>query len=127
MKLASGIDLLTETEGAGRFAAKGDRIIFNTRMFLSKGEKVPLNEELAKRVPEGMIRRLEHDVFIDHRIVLGKREAIAGVEHSLLGMKEGGYRKVRVSPHLAYRDKGIPDLIPANAVLVIELWLRQIL
>jgi FKBP-type peptidyl-prolyl cis-trans isomerase len=42
-------------------------------------------------------------------------------------MKAGGYRKVRVSPHLAYRDKGIPDLIPPDAVLVVELWLRAII
>jgi FKBP-type peptidyl-prolyl cis-trans isomerase len=42
-------------------------------------------------------------------------------------MKAGGYRKVRVSPHLAYREKGIAGLIPENAVLVIEIWLREIL
>jgi FKBP-type peptidyl-prolyl cis-trans isomerase len=51
---------------------------------------------------------------------------MAGVEYSLLGMKEGGYRKVRVSPHLAYREEGLGDLIPANAVLIVELWLREL-
>jgi FKBP-type peptidyl-prolyl cis-trans isomerase len=40
-------------------------------------------------------------------------------------MKAGGYRKV--SPHLAYREKGMAGLIPENAVLVIEIWLREIL
>ena len=58
--------------------------------------------------------------------MLGRREAIAGVEHALMGMKVGGYRKVRISPHLAYRDKGIPDLIPPDAVLICEIWLRDI-
>jgi hypothetical protein len=33
-------------------------------------------------------------------------------------MKAGGYRKVRI--------KGISDLIPADAVLVVELWMRRI-
>jgi FKBP-type peptidyl-prolyl cis-trans isomerase len=42
-------------------------------------------------------------------------------------MKPGGYRKVKVSPHLAYGERGIPGLIPTNAVLVIEIWLRQVL
>ncbi len=42
-----------------------------------------------------------------------------------MGMKVGGYRKVHVSPHLIYRDKGIPDLIPPNAVLICEIWLRD--
>jgi FKBP-type peptidyl-prolyl cis-trans isomerase len=58
---------------------------------------------------------------------LGSREAMAGVEYSLIGMKKGGYRKVRVSPHLAFRDKGLPDLVPPNAVLVVELWLRDLI
>jgi len=42
-------------------------------------------------------------------------------------MKQGGYRKVRVSPRLAYREHGLGDLIPPNAVLIIELWLRQLI
>ena len=63
--------------------------------------------------------------MIDRTIVLGRREAVPGVEHALLGMKVGGYRKVRISPHLAYRDKGIPDLIPPNAVLICDVWLRD--
>lgn len=37
-----------------------------------------------------------------------------------------GDRKVCINPHLAYRDKGIPDLIPVDAVLTCEIWLRAI-
>lgn len=62
----------------------------------------------------------------DHTILLGRHEVMAGVEHALMGMKIGGYRKVRESPHIAYRDKGIPDLIPPDAVLICEIWLRNI-
>jgi FKBP-type peptidyl-prolyl cis-trans isomerase 2 len=29
---------------------------------------------------------------------------MAGVEYALMGMKVGVYGKVRISPHLAYRD-----------------------
>lgn len=61
---------------------------------------------------------------MDRKTVLGSRQTIAGVEHALMGMKAGGYRKVRISPHLAYRETGIPDLIPPDAVLVVEIWLR---
>lgn len=45
----------------------------------------------------------------------------------MIRMKAGGYRKVRISPHLAYRDKGIPGLIPPEAVLVVELWVQGII
>jgi FKBP-type peptidyl-prolyl cis-trans isomerase len=52
---------------------------------------------------------------------------MAGVEHALMGMKAGGYRKVRISPHLAYRNKGIPGLVHPDAVLIYEIWLRDIM
>jgi FKBP-type peptidyl-prolyl cis-trans isomerase len=73
-----------------------------------------------------MIRSENGYRFIDHEMTLGDRRAVAGIEYSLFGMKQGGYRKVRLSPHLAYREKGIDDLIPADAVLIVELWLREL-
>jgi FKBP-type peptidyl-prolyl cis-trans isomerase len=73
-----------------------------------------------------VIRVVGNTTLIDHTTRLGSRRTVAGVEHTLIGMKVGGYRKVRISPHLAYRDKGVPGHIPADAVLVVEVWLRAI-
>ena len=126
MKRLSGLTLLEEREGEGTPANKGNRVLFNMRLFLNKGDEVPLNETQAKHLPKEMIRVVDGVTLIDRTIVLGRREAMAGVEQALMGMKVGGYRKVRISPHLAYRDKGIPDLIPPDAVLVVEIWLRDI-
>jgi len=126
MKRMSGLTLLDEREGAGAPAQKGDRVVYNTRMFLNQGDEVPLNDVQAKRLPKDMVRVEAGVTFVDHTIVLGRRRAIAGVEHAVMGMKAGGYRKVRMSPHLAYRDTGVPELIPSNAVLVVEIWLRAI-
>jgi len=126
MKRISGVKLLDEREGAGTPAKKGDRVVYNIRIFLNQGEEVPLNDIQAKQLPKEMVRVEEGVTFIDHTIVLGHRQTIAGVEHALIGMQVGGYRKVRVSPHLAYRDKGIPDLIPPDAVLICEIWMRDI-
>jgi hypothetical protein len=126
MKRISGLKLLDEREGDGPSAQKGDRVMFHMRLFQNKGDEIPLNETQAKHLPKEMIRVVDGMTFIDRTIVLGRREAIAGVEHALIGMKVDGYRKVRISPHLAYRDKGIPDLIPPDAVLICEIWLRDI-
>jgi FKBP-type peptidyl-prolyl cis-trans isomerase 2 len=125
VNLKRGIKLLAEHEGIGDPVKKGVRVVYNLKIFLNKGEEVPLNERQAEHVPAKMVRTVDGDRFVDHRITLGSREAMAGVEYSLIGMKKGGYRKVRVSPHLAFRDKGLPDLVPPNAVLVVELWLRD--
>ena len=127
MKRLSGLKLLGEREGEGRPAEKGDRVVYNARIFLNQGEEVSLNAIQAEQVPKEIIRVVAGVTFIDHRIILGQRQAIAGIEHALVGMKAGGYRKVRISPHLAYRDKGLPDLIPADAVLEMELWVRMVL
>ena len=125
MKHLSGFKLLEEREGTGTPANKGDRVLFNMRLFLNKGDEVRLNETQATHLPREMIRVIDGATLIDHTIVLGRRETVAGVEHALMGMKVGGYRKVRISSHLAYRDKGIPDLIPPNTVLICEIWLRD--
>ena len=127
MRLKRGIKLLEEGEGTGEPTRKGDRVIYNLKMFLNQGDEIPLNERQAEHLPAEMVRIMNGARLVDHRTTLGSREAIAGVEYSLIGMKKGGYRKVRVSPHLAFRDKGLPDLVPANAVLVVELWLRDVI
>lgn len=126
MKRLSGLKLLEEREGAGTPANKGDRVLFNMRLFLNKGDEVRLNETQTTHLPKEMIRVVDGVTLIDRTIALGRREAVAGVEHALLGMKVGGFRKVRISPHLAYRDKGIPGLIPPDTVLIVEIWLRRI-
>jgi len=107
-------------------AEKGDRVVYNSRLFLNKGDEVPLSANQVEYLPKEMFRVEGGIIFVDHTIVLGSRQVIAGVEHALMGTKAGGYRKVRISPHLAYRDKGIPDLIPADTVLISEIWLRDI-
>jgi len=129
MKSVSGLKLLKEILGTGPEAKKGDKIVYNTKIFLNQGDEVPLNQQQSERMPEHMnhiLRKVDEYTFIDHHVILGKRETMAAVEYSLYEMKEGGYKKIKASPHLAYREKGVPGLIPENAVLTIELWLREI-
>src|SRR5262249_49623911 len=125
-KRISGVKLLAESLGEGPAAKRGDRVVFNMKIWLNRGDEVPLNVLQAQHLPEHKLRKVGNEVLVDHAVTLGRREAVAGVENSLIGMKAEGYRKVRVSPHLAYRDAGVPDLIPANAVLLVELWMREI-
>lgn len=127
MKLPSGLKIIEDQEGSGPVAESGHTIVYNVRIFLNQGDEVPINDGLEERgIPEDRIRREDGLVFIDHISTLGKRQAIAGVEKALMGMRAGGFRKVRVSPHLAYRDRGLPGLIPPDAVLNISVWVREI-
>ncbi len=127
MKLSSGLEILENEEGSGSVAESGDTIVYNVRIFLNHGDEVPINDARAQRgVGDERVRRENEQTLIDHISTLGKRQAIAGIEKALLGMRVGGFRKVRVSSHLAYRDVGIPGLIPPNAVLDISIWLREV-
>jgi FKBP-type peptidyl-prolyl cis-trans isomerase len=52
---------------------------------------------------------------------VGARNTIAGLSWGVEGMRVGGRRRLREGPHLAYRDKGVPGVIPPNAKLVFEV------
>jgi len=55
------------------------------------------------------------DVRID-RVFL-----IAGLFYGIQGMRIGGTRLLRVAPHLAYGETGVPGTIPPNALLKVEV------
>lgn len=127
LRLPAGLEIIEDDEGAGKAAERGDRVTYNVRIFLNRGDEVPLNEaQVRTGFPEERLRREGGRVLIDHQTVLGQREAIAGIEKALFGMKRGGHRKIRVGPHLAYRQQGIPGLIPPNAVLTVDVWVRDV-
>jgi hypothetical protein len=65
MKRLSGLKLLEEREGEGPEAQKGDRVIYNCRLFLNKGDEVLLNEAQAKHVSKEMIRVVDGVTLID--------------------------------------------------------------
>ena len=105
-----------------------DTIIYNVRIFLNRGDEVPLNETGPEReIPEDRIRHENGLILIDHISTLGKRQAMAGIEKTLIGMRAGGFRKIRIGPHLAYGSRGVPGLIPADAALNVSVWLREII
>lgn len=126
-QIARGIELLDEVPGAGPEADKGSVVIYNARVFLRKGDEVTRDSGIISRAREHLKTRILDGVeLIDHVTELGKRRTIPGIEKSLYGMQGGGYREVIVSPHLAYGVKGVADLIPANALLRIQLWVRDV-
>lgn len=127
MNIAKSVELIDEMPGEGQEAGKGTAVTYNARFFLRQGDEVTHDTKIISKAREHLATRFIDGVeLIDHVIRLGRRESIAGVEKSIYGMKKGGYRKVLVSPHLAYGEKGVPGLIPANALLTIQLWVHDL-
>jgi peptidylprolyl isomerase len=101
MMLTSGIKLLAETQGTGEPIKKGDTVEVRVNDWLNRGQ--PIQENY---LAEAMV---------------GGRKVIPGIGYSIEEMKRGGKRRVRISPHLGYREAGVENRIPANAVLVYEI------
>ena len=60
-------------------------------------------------------------------VQIGMNEVIPGFEQAIIGTKKGTVRKVIIPPELAYGKKGVKDIIPANAVLIFEFKVIDVL
>ncbi len=57
---------------------------------------------------------------------VGQGQVIKGWDEGLLGMKVGEKRKLTIQPHLAYGNRAVGGVIPANSVLIFETELVKI-
>jgi len=108
--MIKGIKIEDVRGGTGAVAEKGKTVTIHYRGYLNKGDLFRSSYEQG------------HPVSFR----IGSRDMIAGLEQGVIGMQVGGIRKLKISPHLAYRDQGIPGMTPPNAVLIFEVELLAV-
>ena len=114
----SGIEILADKPGSGA-AIKRQRVYqLRLKLWLNQGEAIRWDR------PWGLIDRaqLEDDgatLLTDLRI--DRENLFVGLFQGIAGMCIGGRRKLKISPHLAYGERGIPGKIPAQAVIIAEI------
>jgi peptidylprolyl isomerase len=67
-----------------------------------------------------------HDRGQPFECVIGVRRVIAGWDKGLMGMKEGGKRKLFVPAHLAYGERQVGPFIKPNSNLIFEIELLEV-
>lgn len=115
--MRSGIEVLEDTPGSGPEIERQHVYLVRLKLWLNKGDPVKWKS------PWGMIdtARLEDNgETLVTALRIDRENLIAGLFYGVEGMRIGGTRKLRISPHLAYGKKGIPGTIPEDAVLVAE-------
>jgi FKBP-type peptidyl-prolyl cis-trans isomerase len=59
-------------------------------------------------------------------VALGQGKVIKGFDEGLLGMQQGGSRRLIIPAALAYGTAGSPPTIPANAVLIFDIQMLSV-
>jgi hypothetical protein len=101
----AGVEYEDIRVGKGPSAERGSNVEVAYDLFLNRGEQLQGNQRITFRI--------------------GERSVIAGLEYGVEGMRVGGERRLRVGPHLAYRDKAIAG-IPAGALLEFHVTLVSV-
>lgn len=125
-KIKKGIKLIEEMEGGGPAVLRQHDYLLALRISLNQGDVINHPELcLSYSVDEHL--KLHSDGFFEHRTRIDRKHLIPGLFYTLLDMHIGGYRKVKISPHLAYGKEGVSGRIPQNATLLIEVKVIRII
>ena len=118
MKLKKGIELLNEVAGQGSEVERHRYYQIELRCWLNQGEMVHWQQ------PWGLVDRyqlLQEGTVLITDVRFDRENLVAGLFYGMQGMHIGGKRKLRISPHLAYGERGVAGVIPENAVLICEI------
>lgn len=105
------LQAVDEVVGTGATAEAGDSVTVNYVGSLTNGT---VFDASANRGSAGFTFNL------------GAGQVIQGWDQGIVGMKEGGKRKLFIPASLAYGDQAIGGVIPANSALIFEVELVKV-
>lgn len=107
----------------GQNSAENKMIIEDIK--IGAGTEAKIGNTVSVQYTGTLLDGKKFDSSYDHgqpfSFTLGKGQVIQGWDQGVLGMKVGGKRKLTIPPSLAYGERSMGNLIPANSTLVFEI------
>jgi hypothetical protein len=119
-RLRPGLTLLADVPGVGAEVRRKHTYRVRLRLWLNNGEAV---RRATAGSPQARLDDNGETLITDIRIHRGA--LVSGLFYGVEGMRVGGTRRLRIAPHLAYGDGGVPGVIPAGAVLTAEITILE--
>ena len=122
VKPRSGIEILEDVPGTGERIERHHFYRMSLKMWLNKGDAIKWTRPFGI-LGESTISPDGHTLTADYRL---DRECLfSGLFYGIEGMRVGGIQKLRISPHMAFGERGVPGIIPEDAVLVAEITILE--
>ncbi len=107
---ATKLEITDEVVGTGTEAKTGDSVTVNYIGTLADGTKFDSSYDRSE----------------PFSFTLGAGQVIKGWDEGIIGMKEGGKRKLVIPAPLGYGSQGFPPTIPGGATLIFEVELLSV-
>lgn len=117
-RLRSGLVLLVDIPGSGAPVQRQHTYMVRLRMRLHRGEPVRWRSAAG---PVGVGRLEDDGATLVTQMRIDRGSMVNGLFYGLDGMRVGGTRRLEIAPHLAFGEKGIPGVIPENALITAEI------
>lgn len=117
-RLRSGLTLLADIPGTGELVHRQHSYVIRLRLWLNRGEAVRWQRAWG---PVGGARLADRGETLITEVRIDRRSLVNGLFYGVQGMRVGGTRRLAIAPYLAYGDRGIPGVIPPQAMLKAEI------
>ncbi len=121
-RVRSGLLLLVDIPGTGAPVQRQHNYRVRLRMWLHRGESI--RWQMASG-PVGVARLEDDGATLVTEMRIDRQSMTNGLFYGVDGMKIGGTRRLEIAPHLAYGEKGIPGVIPENALITAEITILE--
>jgi hypothetical protein len=121
-RLRSGLVLLADIRGTGEPVRRQHRYRVRIRVWLNQGQAVRWQAAWGSA---DVARLDDNGETLTTEVRIDRRSLVSGLFYGVEGMHVGGTRRLEISPHLAYGDRGVPGVIPAGAVLIAEITILE--